>query len=143
MTTFHFNTAKVQGRSMQPTLNPHTDRKTLDILLISIRNPFKKQNLTPGNIIVLTHPQKRNLTLVKRIRQLGPTTVYIQRDKSSAAANSKAQGSFVDVPEGFCWVESDEPHVGIDSRHFGPVPLGLVKGKAIALIYPFDRMKLL
>ena len=36
------------------------------------------------------------------------------------------------VPQGHCWLVGDNLPASRDSRDFGPVPLGLIRGKAIA-----------
>lgn len=45
------------------------------------------------------------------------------------------------VPEGHCWVEGDNLEWSRDSRLFGPLPLGLVKSKVVAVILPFSEAK--
>lgn len=40
------------------------------------------------------------------------------------------------VPKDHVWVEADCPGLGIDSRHFGPVPMSYVRGKVIAKLWP-------
>ena len=38
------------------------------------------------------------------------------------------------VPPGHCWIIGDNLPASRDSRHFGPVPLALVRGKVLAKI---------
>ena len=45
------------------------------------------------------------------------------------------------VPEGHCWVQGDNLEWSRDSRLFGPLPLGLVKSKVLAVILPFREAK--
>jgi signal peptidase I len=40
------------------------------------------------------------------------------------------------VPEGHVWVEADCPIFGIDSRHFGPIPIEWIKGKIVTKLWP-------
>jgi len=40
------------------------------------------------------------------------------------------------VPEGQVWVEGDNSTGSKDSRHYGPVPLGLVQGKVVGRLWP-------
>lgn len=40
------------------------------------------------------------------------------------------------MPEGHCWVLGDNLTESRDSRTYGPVPLGLVKGKVVAKNVP-------
>ncbi len=45
------------------------------------------------------------------------------------------------VPEGHCWVAGDNLEWSRDSRHFGPLPLGLVKSKVLAVVRPWREAK--
>jgi inner membrane protease subunit 1 len=54
-------------------------------------------------------------------------------------------GTFKDemfrVPEGHCWLAGDNLEWSRDSRLIGPVPLALVKGKVMAVLFPFSAWK--
>lgn len=43
------------------------------------------------------------------------------------------------VPEGHVWLEADCPALGIDSRHYGPVPMDWLQGKIVAKLWPLWR----
>jgi signal peptidase I len=43
------------------------------------------------------------------------------------------------VPEGHVWVEADCPIFGIDSRHFGPIPVEWIKGKIVMKLWPLSK----
>jgi signal peptidase I len=45
----------------------------------------------------------------------------------------------VKVPRGHCWLAGDNQGFSRDSRHYGPVPLGLVTGKVVWRVWPWDR----
>ena len=45
------------------------------------------------------------------------------------------------VPEGHCWVTGDNLPESRDSRTYGPLPLGLIKGKGTAKVWPLHDMK--
>jgi hypothetical protein len=47
----------------------------------------------------------------------------------------------IQVPDGHCWMEGDNLPWSKDSRDYGPVPLGLIKGKVVARIQPFRSAK--
>ena len=44
------------------------------------------------------------------------------------------------VPKGHVWLLGDNPDESIDSRHYGPVPIGLIQGKAICKLLPLSEM---
>jgi inner membrane protease subunit 1 len=45
------------------------------------------------------------------------------------------------VPEGHCWVIGDNMAASRDSRHFGPMPMALIQGKAFARVFPWSERK--
>jgi inner membrane protease subunit 1 len=47
----------------------------------------------------------------------------------------------VQVPEGHCWVAGDNLEWSRDSRLFGPLPLGLVQAKVLAVVLPMKEAK--
>ena len=51
-----------------------------------------------------------------------------------------AYTSLPQVPPGHCWLVGDNLTISRDSRDFGPVPLGLIRGKALMLLWPFKRL---
>ncbi|KAH0662059.1 hypothetical protein KY284_026990 [Solanum tuberosum] len=44
------------------------------------------------------------------------------------------------IPEGHCWVEGNNQTWSLDSRSFGPIPLGLVRGKVTHVVWPPQRV---
>uniref|UniRef100_A0A1Q3F9C4 Mitochondrial inner membrane protease subunit n=1 Tax=Culex tarsalis TaxID=7177 RepID=A0A1Q3F9C4_CULTA len=49
--------------------------------------------------------------------------------------------SIVTVPRGHLWIEGDNVQNSSDSRNYGPVPIGLVKSKAICRIWPVTQFQ--
>lgn len=47
----------------------------------------------------------------------------------------------VRVPEGHCWIAGDNLEWSRDSRLFGPLPLGLVRAKVLAVVAPWESAK--
>jgi inner membrane protease subunit 2 len=119
-----YSIAAVQGRSMQPTLNPDTNLQWPDIVILQKRY----SSLQEGDIIAFWQPccQEKRI-LIKRIKGLtGDWTRHGQV-----------------VPKGHVWVEGDEPYHSIDSRQFGPVPVGLIVAKIPFILFPMNRFGLL
>ncbi|KAG2171407.1 hypothetical protein INT43_009068 [Umbelopsis isabellina] len=125
-----FSTATVQGRSMQPTFNPDSNKLTPDVVLLShwgaIGHKFKR-----GEVVAMTSPHNPNLTITKRIIALEGDTVR--------PLPQSEQKSAVHVPKGHCWVEGDESFHSRDSNFFGAVPLGLISSKVTYILWPLSR----
>lgn len=138
LTTFHVNLAQVSGKSMIPTLNPDMpdSGNTRDVVLV-LKSWFTMQN---GDIVVHKHPNQPDLLLTKRIQAAGDAMVQA-RSSPTRVPIRFAPGQWIHVPTGYLFVSSDESFSGQDSNHFGLVPTGLVYGKAVAIVYPFNRMK--
>uniref|UniRef100_A0A182VZI5 Mitochondrial inner membrane protease subunit n=1 Tax=Anopheles minimus TaxID=112268 RepID=A0A182VZI5_9DIPT len=50
--------------------------------------------------------------------------------------------SIVTVPRGHLWIEGDNVQNSSDSRNYGPVPIGLVKSRAVCRLWPLSEFKL-
>jgi inner membrane protease subunit 1 len=44
------------------------------------------------------------------------------------------------IPDGHCWLAGDNAPWSRDSRDYGPLPLGLIRGKTVARIWPLPRI---
>lgn len=51
------------------------------------------------------------------------------------------QRMMLQIPEGHCWVLGDNMPESRDSRTYGPLPLGLIKGKVLAKVWPLREAK--
>ena len=50
----------------------------------------------------------------------------------------KGEGQWVKVPKGHVWVQGDNFSNSTDSRSYGPVPIGCIKGKVLARVSRTD-----
>ncbi|KAI8808223.1 peptidase S24/S26A/S26B/S26C [Cladochytrium replicatum] len=57
----------------------------------------------------------------------------------SDGTNEAPRVAVVRIPRGHCWVESDEPYVGVDSNDFGPIPMGLISARVSYVLLPLGR----
>jgi signal peptidase I len=106
---------EVEGGSMRPTLKPGD-------WAIAVRT----RRLRRGDVVVVEHPDRAGFELVKRVTHL-PGEV---------------------APDGLgladrVWVEGDDPEGSSDSRTFGPLPMGLVRGRVWFVWWPPGRFRAL
>jgi len=73
---------------------------------------WRTSAVRPGDIVAAHDPRDPSRTLLKR------------------AGEPRA---------GHVWLEGDDPEHSTDSRHFGPVPIGLVQGRAVYRYFPPAR----
>jgi signal peptidase I len=104
---------EVEGTSMRPTLEAGD-------WAIAVR----AGRLHRGDVVVVEHPDRVSFELVKRVTHL-PGDV---------------------APDGLglvdrVWVEGDDPEGSSDSRTFGPVSIGLVRGRVWFVWWPPGRIR--
>jgi nickel-type superoxide dismutase maturation protease len=105
---------EVQGGSMRPTLEPGD-------WLVGVRVP----RIRRGDVVVLEHPARPGVEIVKRVIALG--------------GEAAPGGGILDAGE--VWVEGDAPDGSTDSRRFGPVAAGAIRGRAWAIYAPPGRRR--
>jgi len=125
---YFFSIARVEGASMQPTLNPPCKKKQSDFVFIDRWHTTPK-DIHPGDIVALSSPTNQHVSFIKRVVGVEGDFLTTPRYRHDA----------VRVPRGHCWVEGDNYRSSLDSNKFGPVSLGLVKGKATHVIWPPRR----
>uniref|UniRef100_T1JHL3 Mitochondrial inner membrane protease subunit 2 n=1 Tax=Strigamia maritima TaxID=126957 RepID=T1JHL3_STRMM len=118
--------AKVEGISMQPSLNP--DFKSTDYVLLN-RWSIRNFDVARGDVVSLFSPKDPDQKIIKRIIGLEGDTVKTLGYKDK----------FVRIPEGHCWVEGDHHGHSMDSNSFGPVAIGMVNAKASYIVWPPQR----
>lgn len=47
---------------------------------------------------------------------------------------------YFQVPKGHVWLEGDNPLNSTDSRNFGSVPAGLIRGRAVFRLWPLSEL---
>ncbi|KAI0639752.1 peptidase S24/S26A/S26B/S26C [Trametes polyzona] len=114
----------VDGPSMFPTMYM-TGESVLEIKWID------PKQLKRGDLVTYTSPLDPARKVCKRVTGLPGDIVCV--DPTGQYAPSTEH---VVVPRNHIWVTGDNLAWSRDSRMYGPVPLGLVKGKLYARVWP-------
>ncbi|KAF2668364.1 LexA/Signal peptidase, partial [Microthyrium microscopicum] len=146
---------RLTGPSMSPALNPTnrlTHTSSSDYLLISplrFHAPFSFSRciytLARGDVVSFRKPQNPEERGVKRVIGL-PGDRIIRRGERSEfnkrhARNlglGKVDGDVV-VPAGRVWLEGDNWRESFDSNDVGSVPIQLVEGRVLGVVWPPGR----
>jgi inner membrane protease subunit 2 len=147
----------VSGPSMAPTLSPvfATTGARDTILLVRLRllaagagadASASAGGLRRGDVVSFRKPHDPERSSVKRVLALPGDRV--RRDPAARGriegANSYRLGlarmpAEIVVPPGYVWVEGDGWRDSLDSNDFGAIPINLITGRAIAIIWPLSR----
>lgn len=84
--------------------------------------------LAVGDVVTLSKPTDRRVSIIKRIGGLPGDTVTVERPG--------APPEVLTVPPGHVWVVGDNAAASIDCRYYGPVPSALLTGKVLWRIWP-------
>jgi inner membrane protease subunit 1 len=137
------------GISMVPTI-PHSYLSTPYILISHLHR--RGRNIAVGDVITYHSPAKASMVGCKRVIGMPGDFVSVlsrardngdlgKADDEGDWANVKDE--VVRVPEGHCWLAGDNLDWSRDSRVFGAVPLNLVRGKVLAVVWPPSAWKTL
>jgi signal peptidase I len=144
--TFGFQVARVEGRSMEPTLRDQ-DRLVVNKLAYQLHEP------SVGDVVMLLHPNNPSQSLVKRIVAGPGDRVTFQNGKVIRnglpvdeefvpdALRSFETLPSVDVPAGYYFVLGDHRNNSSDSRAFGPVPRKYILGRVQVRWWPLTNVR--
>ncbi|KAL2337039.1 hypothetical protein Fmac_011485 [Flemingia macrophylla] len=122
----------VRGDSMSPTFNPKSGSLMEDVFddyVLVEKFCLGKYKFSHGDVVVFRSPLNHKETHIKRIAAL-PGEWF------STYHNSDV----VQIPLGHCWVEGDNTASSMDSKSFGPIPLGLIRGRVTHVVWPPPRI---
>ncbi|PON98576.1 Peptidase S26A, signal peptidase I [Trema orientale] len=117
----------VLGPSMLPTLNLTGD------VVISEHVSHRLGKLGRGDLVLVRSPENPRKIMTKRIVGMEGDRVTFFLDPNFAERCRTAV-----VPKGHVWIQGDNIYASNDSRHFGPVPYGLIQGKVFFRVWPPD-----
>lgn len=124
--------ASVKGGSMNPTISSQNDgllRSLRGDVLFVEKLCLDKYKFSRGDVIIFRSPSDHTETMVKRLIALPGDWI-----------NVPESSEILKIPEGHCWAEGDNSCSSLDSRSFGSIPLGLIKGRATHVIWPPSRI---
>ncbi|GAB5593822.1 hypothetical protein Unana1_08722 [Umbelopsis nana] len=99
--------------------------------IVAIEHLSKRfKRLSVGDVVVCISPVNPGRAVCKRI--LGMAGDHVCEDPTLADSERK----FIDVPEGHVWLSGDNLSNSNDSRTYGPVPYGLIRGRVFARVWP-------
>lgn len=134
---------------MLPTLN-----LSGDVLLVD-RVSTHLGNVSIGDVVLIQSPEDPKKIVTKRVTGLEgdsvtflvnpahgersmPRTLVVSRTAQTVCYFLLHSMSYnfcgLQVPKDHVWVAGDNPLLSRDSRHFGSVPYGLIKGKAFCRV---------
>ncbi|XP_036424178.1 mitochondrial inner membrane protease subunit 2 [Colossoma macropomum] len=119
--------ARVDGASMQPSLNPE-GASAPDVVLLN-RWSVRNYQVQRGDIVSVVSPKNPKQKIIKRVIALEGDFIKTLGYKNR----------YVRVPDGHLWIEGDHHGHSFDSNTFGPVSLGLLHGRASHIIWPPNR----
>ncbi|KAL8664612.1 MAG: hypothetical protein Q9202_002882 [Teloschistes flavicans] len=84
------------------------------------------KGIAVGDLVLFKHPYVVGVEAIKRV--VGMPGDFVMRDVHDEGGSQV----MLQVPQGHCWVLGDNLTESRDSRIYGPVPLGLIRGKVFA-----------
>ncbi|NPV76337.1 MAG: signal peptidase I [Anaerolineae bacterium] len=136
---------RVENVSMKPTLQPG------QYVLVN-KLAYRLGNIQHGDIIVFHYPPNPSEDYIKRVIGLPGDLVQIHNGKifvndqelsEKYAASPPVYDGEWSVPEGSLFVLGDNRNQSSDSHAWGFVPISNVVGRALAVYWPLDEIKVL
>ncbi|RDL39431.1 uncharacterized protein BP5553_03771 [Venustampulla echinocandica] len=112
---------------MLPTFSAYGDS-----VLVS-RYYRRGRGIKVGDVVTFDSVDEPGAKVIKRV--LGMEGDYVMMGSPRESMSDK----MLQVPKGHCWVVGDNLLWSKDSRHFGPLPMALIKGKVIAKVLPWSE----
>eukprot|EP00929_Paragymnodinium_shiwhaense_P039475 TRINITY_DN20717_c0_g1_i2.p1 TRINITY_DN20717_c0_g1~~TRINITY_DN20717_c0_g1_i2.p1 ORF type:complete len:180 (+),score=15.52 TRINITY_DN20717_c0_g1_i2:113-652(+) len=117
------------GSSMVPVFNPSGD------VLLFERLTQRLHGFEKGDVVVAISPKDPEARICKRVVAL-PGDRVVMRERGPEPVE-------IIVPLGHVWLLGDNRSASLDSRHYGPVPIGLLQGKVRLKLWPPQEIGLI
>ncbi|KDE08526.1 hypothetical protein MVLG_01305 [Microbotryum lychnidis-dioicae p1A1 Lamole] len=121
-----FEIRPCSGASMYPTLSHRGNYILNSPLLLRLSAPAR------GTLVSAISPLDPSHQILKRVIGVPGDSICV--DPSGERRLGKVE--YCEVPKGHVWLAGDNMSNSIDSRDYGPVPLGLLRGKVVARVWP-------
>ncbi|KAK7913675.1 hypothetical protein WMY93_013886 [Mugilogobius chulae] len=108
------------GPSMEPTIVSHD-------IVFSERMSRHLYKIQKGDIVIAKSPYDPTMNICKRV-------IGLEGDK--VLTRSDIFTSHTYVPKGHVWLEGDNLRNSTDSRSYGPIPYGLIRGRVCLKLWP-------
>ncbi|CAG9328294.1 unnamed protein product [Blepharisma stoltei] len=124
-----YNIRRVKGDSMYPTLNPNLKTSSSliedDYVLVGSVSPSTKLKSLKDKIVILKNPYN-------------PRERVIRKVKCVEGEWCPSGNGFIYVQAGHAWVTPENPS-HVDEIGSTSIPLGLIEGEVIKVVWPIDR----
>ena len=129
---FLFNITYVSGMSMYPTLS-HRDR----VIVSKLSREYSK-----GDVVILDSPSDKKTSFIKRV--IGTEGDIVEIFEGKVYLNGEELNERY-IPANYVLVMGDNRLTGasLDSRMFGVVPVGSLKGVAKLRFFPLSKIGVL
>ncbi|KAJ3044451.1 hypothetical protein HK097_001455 [Rhizophlyctis rosea] len=101
-----------------------------DIVLMETISWRWRRKIDLGDVVVAISPADPSKTVLKRVLGLPGDTIIQDPTKP------QPERQYITVPPGHVWLQGDNFTNSTDSRQYGPVSMGLIRGKAFCKVWP-------
>ena len=122
VTTYIGSIVYCSGTSMKPAIDD-TD------IVLTENFSVRHQKLLKGDVVISVSPENPRVLICKRLIAFSGDHVY-----------NDLENTIQYVPRGHVWLEGDNKMNSSDSRNYGPVPYGLLRGRVCLKIWPLLSM---
>ncbi|CZS95698.1 related to IMP1 Protease, mitochondrial [Rhynchosporium agropyri] len=127
-TSYIYDIVPTAGPSMLPTILVLGDWMLVD-------KRFRRgRGVEVGDIVSSYSVVEPGEQIMKRV--IGMEGDYVLRNTPGEGGEGMLM-----VPKGHCWVVGDNFPYSRDSRHFGPLPMALIRGKVVAKVFPWRERR--